>query len=165
MNVLVRKGRPEDAAAASILAARAKASVGYAPEWLALWRDVLTIRPEYLAEHLSFVAMHAGDLVGICVLETRGQLASLGHLWVAPEVQRQGIGRTLVRQALVQAARAGLKRVEVEAEPSAAEFYLRLGARSCGHRPAPMPGAPERLLPVLEFSLDEFSVQEVNSEP
>lgn len=162
-NLLVRSGRPEDAESASSLAARAKASVGYAPEWLALWRDALTIRPEYLAEHLSFVAMHGEDLVGICVLETRGQEASLGHLWVAPEVQRQGIGRTLVRQALAQAARAGLRRIEVEAEPSAMAFYLRLGARSCGHRPAPMPGAPERVMPVLEFSMSHYSIRQALS--
>ena len=158
MDVLVRRGRSEDAEAASILAARAKASVGYAPEWLALWRDALTIRPEHLGEHLSFVAMHGGDLVGICVLETQGQEGSLGHLWVAPEFQKRGIGRTLVRQSLAQAIRAGLTRVEVESDPSAMAFYQRLGARNCGHRPAPMPGAPERVLPLLEFSLHELSI-------
>lgn len=37
-------------------------------------------------------------------------------------------------------------------DPFAEAFYLRLGARRVGSVPAPMPGAPERLLPELEFT-------------
>lgn len=158
MGVGIRQGRPEDAEAASLLAVRAKASLGYPADWLTRWQDTLTIRPEYLDTHGSWMAERDGELVGICVLERRDQLGALQHVWVAPEFQRHGIGRALVREALAWAADAGFKRIEVVADPSAMPFYLRLGARRCGHQPAPMPGAPERALPRLEFLLDDSDV-------
>jgi ribosomal protein S18 acetylase RimI-like enzyme len=153
-DVTIRPGRPDDAAAASDLAFRAKSSAGYPQEWLALWRDALTIRPDELGTRPSFVAVRGRDIVGICVLETRGHDASLEHLWVAPGLQRHGIGRTLVERVLTLAASAGVRRVEVESDPFAKGFYLRLGARRLGERPAPMPGAPARVLPLLQFTLD-----------
>ncbi len=140
---------------ASALAIRAKASVGYPAAWLEEWRSPLTIRAEYLAATPSLVALSGDTLVGICVLEARGAEGSLEHLWVDPEFQRHGIGGALMQRALALAAEAGLRRVEVDSDPSALAFYQRLGARPCGTRPAPMPGAPERELPVLEFVLDE----------
>jgi predicted N-acetyltransferase YhbS len=151
MDVIIREGAPDDAQAASSLAFSAKASLGYSPDWLELWRDVLTIRPDYLAAQMSLVAVCEGKLVGVCVLEKEGDNGSLEHVWIAPTLQRQGIGRVLVERALDLASQAGIRRVVVESDPAAAAFYTRLGARACGRKPAPMPGAPERELPVFEF--------------
>jgi len=39
----------------------------------------------------------------------------------------------------------------VVTDPHAEPFYLRLGARRVGEIAAPMPGAPERKLPLLEL--------------
>jgi len=153
MDFAIRPGMPEDAPTLSALALRAKSSWGYPAGWIELWRDALTIRPEYLAGHRSLVAVRRDQIVGVCVIEVRGQDASLEHVWVAPELQKRGVGRALVQEALGVAARAGARRVEVESDPFAETFYLRLGARRHGERAAPMPGAPERVLPLLEFVL------------
>jgi ribosomal protein S18 acetylase RimI-like enzyme len=135
----------------SELAFRAKAQWGYPEEWLRLWRGDLTLTPEYLAAYPGFVALDCGRPVGCCVAEVRGREASLEHLWIAPECQRRGIGRMLVGAALDIAAAAGVSRVAVIADPFAEPFYLRLGAFRTGEVPAPMPGAPDRVLPRLEF--------------
>lgn len=151
---VVRPAVPADATAASALARRAKASQGYPPEWIEQWRDDLTMSRQYLQDHASFVAVSGNEIVGVCVLEARGDDASLEQLWVAPEYQQGGIGRALVERALEAARRAGVRHVEVESDPFAEAFYVRLGARRIGERPAPMPTAPERSLPVLEFMLE-----------
>ncbi len=39
----------------------------------------------------------------------------------------------------------------VASDPGAETFYTRLGARRVGTDPAPMPGAPDRILPVLQW--------------
>ena len=41
--------------------------------------------------------------------------------------------------------------IAVVSDPNAEEFYVKLGARRVGKVNAPMPGAPERTLPLLEF--------------
>lgn len=153
MEFIIRQAEPRDAEAATQLALRAKASWGYPPDWLEAWRDELVIRPEYLATHHALVAVVEGDVVGLCVLEARRAGAALEHMWIAPEYQRRGVGRTLVEHALRFAARSGVSRVEVLSDPFAESFYRNLGARVTGSRPAPMPGAPERALPQLEFVL------------
>jgi GNAT superfamily N-acetyltransferase len=152
-NIHFRPAASADAEAATALACRAKASWGYPPEWLALWREALTITPEYLAMHQGLVAVRGNDLVGICVLESRGEEASLEHVWIAPDHQGRGIGRTLVERALEVARDAGIAKVRVESDPFAEPFYLHLGAQRVGAVAAPAPGAPERILPLLEFTL------------
>lgn len=64
--------------------------------------------------------------------------------------QGRGAGRALFEHALEQARAAGPGTVRIEADPGAAGFYARMGARRTGHRPAPMDGAPARALPLFE---------------
>jgi ribosomal protein S18 acetylase RimI-like enzyme len=153
MEFLIRPARAEDAPRLSGLAFAAKASWGYPGEWLEQWRHDLTLTPEYLDTHRAWVAEWDGAILGVCVLALQGHHASIEHLWIAPDQQRQGIGRALVRVALEMAAQCDAQRVEVESDPFAEAFYAGLGARRIGALPAPMPGAPERSLPVLEFTI------------
>lgn len=150
---MIRPGVPSDAPALSEVAWRAKAGWGYAEEWLEEWREALTVSPEYLAAHRAWVAVGQAGVVAWCALERHGESALLDHLWVVPKHQGHGIGRRLVLRALNEAAQAGVRCVSVEAEPKAEGFYIRMGARRIGERGAPMPGAPERTLPLLEFAV------------
>ena len=109
--------------------------------------------PEYLSAHRAFVGLHEGRLVGVCVLDATAEGATLEHVWVAPEFHGRGIGRALVEHALVKARELGVRHVDVQSDPFAESFYLTLGARRIGSVPAPMPGAPERVLPLLEFTM------------
>ncbi len=151
MAVEIRLANASEAAALTALAHRAKAHWGYPAEWIAHWQADLTLTPAYLMAHHAFVAVHESRLVGVCVLQRISAGAALEHVWVAPEHQGKGIGRELVAHALARAAELGVSRVEVHSDPFAESFYLRLGARRVGSVPAPMPGAPERMLPRLEF--------------
>jgi GNAT superfamily N-acetyltransferase len=155
MDIQIRRASPGEAGVLSDLACRAKAHWGYPAEWLRQWSADLTITPEYVSAHSTFVAVNAGTPVGVCAIELRGGEASLEHVWIAPEFHGRGIGRSLVALALDTAAHAGAARVEVASDPFAEAFYVRLGARRVRDVPAPMPGAPGRALPVLEFVLDE----------
>ena len=155
MRFQIRAPRASEAKALSDLAQRAKAHWGYSAEWLQLWNGDLTISGDYLLAHRSFVAESAGKRVGLCVLEIRGEVAELGHVWVAPECHRQGVGTALVARALEAAAKAGVRSVEIVSDPFAEGFYVRLGAKKLRDQPAPMPGAPDRTLPVMEFRFME----------
>lgn len=151
MRFSVRRAVPDDAPQLSQLAQRAKAHWNYPPEWLAAWQPQLTIESRYLLAHRVLVAESAGRLLGMCALEDRGTCWSLEHVWVDPASMGQGVGRTLVQQALdiARAVRPG--RVVAEADPHAAGFYRRMGASEVGALPASMPGAPDRSLPVFAF--------------
>jgi len=151
MRFQIRAPRASDAKALSDLAQRAKAHWGYPAEWLQLWNGELTISGDYLLANRSFVAESGGKKVGLCVLEIQGKHAELGHVWVAPECHRRGIGTALVARALEAAAKAGVRSVTILSDPFAEGFYVRLGARKLREQAAPMPGMPERVMPVMEF--------------
>ena len=149
----IRDAHPSDAPELTKLAHRAKASWGYPPQWMAQWKPDLTMTPEYLSAHRAFVAVHERRLVGVCVLDTATDGATLEHMWVAPELHGRGIGRQLVAHALAKARELGFRHVDVQSDPFAESFYLTLGALRIGSVPAPMPGAPARVLPLLEFTM------------
>lgn len=153
--VVIRRAEPADAPALTALARAAKATWGYPVDWLERWTADLTITAAYIERHAVLVATSGGTPIAVTAVETGGggEEAILAHAWVNPAHQRQGVGRTLVLQALTEAARAGATSVRVLADPNAEAFYRSLGAVPAGATPAPMPGAPDRVLPNLEFRL------------
>jgi len=150
---LIRGAYPSDAERLTEIARSAKASWGYPAEWLAAWEDELSFTPEFIAESPVFVAENAAGVVGVVAFVVEGDRASLEHFWIDPAEQRQGIGRALFEGALKDAAEQGCRLVEVVSDPYALAFYERLGGRRVVDEPAAMPGAPERMLPVLHFRL------------
>jgi len=147
----IRRAIGDDTDALTDLAHRAKAHWNYPRSWMRKWDAQLTILPGYLEMHEVWVADRAGDIVGMCALEDRGDHWNLEHVWVEPSMHGQGIGRALVEHALHEAWGRRRSPVELLADPFAIGFYERLGARLAGRVPAPMPGAKDRTLPRYEF--------------
>jgi GNAT superfamily N-acetyltransferase len=145
MRIEIRRATPNDSQRATELARSAKAHWGYPAEWLALWHEDLHISEADISKHPTFVAMVDGEVVGVCQLQAGDVGALLEHVWVDPKAHGQGVGR-----ALVEHATSGTHGViAVVADPNAERFYIRLGAKRVGDVFAPMPGAPDRKLPLL----------------
>ena len=149
MRIEIRRATSSDSDRATALARRAKAHWGYPAEWLAVWDGELAITAADIDQHRTFVASldGEGEVIGICQLQEGERGAMLETVWVDPRHHGRGIGRALVEHALSEAQ--GL--IAVVSDPNAEEFYVKLGARRVGKVNAPMPGAPERTLPLLEF--------------
>ncbi|HYI13321.1 MAG TPA: GNAT family N-acetyltransferase [Thermoanaerobaculia bacterium] len=147
MRIEIRRATPHDSQRATELARRAKAHWGYPAEWLALWHDDLRISEHDITAYPTFVASVGGEVVGVCQLRAGDVGAILEHVWVDPKSHGQGVGRALVEHAT--SGTPGV--VAVVADPNAERFYIRLGAKRVGDVLAPMPGAPDRTLPLLEF--------------
>jgi GNAT superfamily N-acetyltransferase len=149
----IRRALPGDAARLTEIARAAKAHWGYPEAWLVTWAPVLRITPEYAEQQLVYVGSRDHEAVGFYALEPRGERWSLEHFWVDPHWHGQGVGRRMFAHALerVRAVRPGL--LVIEADPYAAGFYARMGARRTGTVPAPADGAPDRTLPVFELDV------------
>ena len=102
------------------------------------WTE-LAFREELLAPgRVYLVAEEDGQIVGyVGVMVAEGD-AHVMNVAVRPEWRRQGVGRTLVVEALRQAERLGGTRVTLEVRPSnkaALELYRTLGMTAVGERP------------------------------
>lgn len=154
-SLIVRAATPGEASTLSAIAQEAKALWGYDPAWLEAWRPELTLTETDVTRMLVRVAESGGEIAGFAAVDCQGGVWEIAHLWVRPRFGRQGAGRRLL-EAVVEAAReAGARMLRIEADPHAERFYLDLGAVRIGTRPASMPGAPARTLPVLELPVSE----------
>lgn len=135
----------------SALARAAKAHWGYPETWMLEWAGQFEITPNLLARDWTCVARDGNRALGFAVVDD--EQSELVHLWVLPEAQRRGIGRHLLAAAVDEARKRGLAALRIESDPNAAVFYESCGARRVGERTAPMPGMPERVLPIMVIDL------------
>jgi GNAT superfamily N-acetyltransferase len=150
----MRRGLPADSERLLQIARAAKAHWGYPEAWLVAWEPILRITPEYLLHRLVYVGALGDEMVGFYALEQRGEDHwSLEHFWVDPIWHGRGFGRHMYGHALdrVRAIQPGV--MVIEADPYAAGFYARMGARQRGMVPAPVHGDPDRALPVFEVEV------------
>lgn len=149
----IRPARPGEAEALSALAREAKAHWGYPAEWLAAWRDALTVSEAFVTGCAVFVAAGADDTpLGWVALAGEPDDLAIEHLWVRPAAMGRGVGRALVARAREAAAAQGVTRLRIEADPHAAPFYERIGARRVGAVRADVCGV-RRDLPLFELDV------------
>lgn len=147
MHIEIRRAVRSDSERATELARAAKAHWKYPSDWLASWQADLAITAEMIDRYPTYVACVDESVVGVCQLQEADGRAMLEHVWVDPEVHGKGVGRALVQHARQEAPGVMM----VVADPNALGFYLKLGARRVGDVAGPMPGAPDRTLPLLEL--------------
>ena len=153
MQLQIRRALSGDSERLTQIASAAKAHWGYPETWLAAWKPILRITPEYTERQLVYVGVLGPELVGFYVLDPRDDRWSLEHFWVDPRWHGRGVGRQLFGDAVdrVRTIRPGV--LVIEADPYAAAFYARMGARQTGTVPAPVEGDPDRTLPVFEVEV------------
>ena len=150
------RAKAEDASTLSTIAFAAKRHWRYPERWLEIWRDTLTVRPEFVVANETCVAVADGRIVGFYALCCEGERARLEHLWVLPDAMNQGVGRALFTHALERGKALGYRAMEIESDPNAEGFYQRLGARRIGMRIAELEGQ-RRELPVLVCELERVN--------
>jgi predicted N-acetyltransferase YhbS len=149
----IRPARVDEAEALSALCLRSKAHWGYDAQFLRLSAEALTLTPHFIAQGRVLVAEDGGALVGIVSTEPMEAPGTfdLVHLFVEPAAFGRGVGRVLFEAAAQAARREGGLRLSILADPNAAEFYHRMGARDMGD--APSDAIPGRRLPLLEYAI------------
>jgi GNAT superfamily N-acetyltransferase len=135
------------------LCLRSKAVWGYDDAFMAACRTELTLHPDDLRTTQLQVAERDATAVGLAQLKVSGGDAELMKLFVEPALLGSGIGRLLFAWATQRARSLGAVRMMIEADPGAAPFYERMGARYAGL--APSQSIPGRMLPLLQMELEQ----------
>jgi GNAT superfamily N-acetyltransferase len=147
------RAKPEDADALTEIAHAAKRHWGYSERWIQSWRDILTMRPEFIAGNKTYVARENDRAVGFYLLRTESDGLHLDHLWITPHAMGRGIGRALFEHALEQTRVLGHRTLKIEADPNAEGFYTRMGARRVGVAVTSIENE-QRELPLLLYDLE-----------
>jgi GNAT superfamily N-acetyltransferase len=156
LSMKIVRAQPEDAPRLTEIAFAAKRHWGYPERRIENWRDILTMRPEFIAANVAYAAIENGRAVGFYLLTMEADGIHLDHLCILPAAMRRGIGRSLFEHAIEQAKNSGFGTLKIEADPNAEGFYQRLGARRVGVNVTEIDGRP-RELPLLEYRISNPS--------
>jgi GNAT superfamily N-acetyltransferase len=147
-DLTVRGARLGEAAELTALCMRSKAHWGYDAAFMRLSREALDLSEADIASGRVLVAERGGLLFGMARVEPDGEL---GLMFVDPRAINRGVGRALFERAAALARRLGARHMAILADPNAAPFYERMGARRIGE--APSDAIPGRTLPLYEYDL------------
>lgn len=153
MDTQIRRAQPEESATLTQIAHAAKRHWGYPERWISLWKDVLTITPEFILNNEVYVAIISDEIAGFYALMLNGKKLVLEHMWVAPAHIGTGLGRKLFSHAAARAVSLHASIIEIDADPYAEGFYERMGAQRVGEISADIEGRT-RLLPRLVVAIE-----------
>ena len=142
---MIRQAKVEEAGLLTKIALEAKRYWGYPEHWIKHWEADLTITAEFIRDNHVYVAEGDGEVRGFYALCVDGDEAELEHMWVTPDSIGTGIGKELFLDAMERAAALEVRGVEISADPNAAGFYERMGAKQIGEVDSPIDGQPRKL--------------------
>ena len=142
---MIRRATPDEASTLTTIALEAKRYWGYPEHWIKHWESDLTISSDFIREHHVYVAEVEGEIRGFYALCVNGEKAELEHLWVTPASIGTGIGKELFLDAMEKAAALAVRDVEIAADPNAAGFYERMGAKQIGELDSPIDGQARKI--------------------
>jgi GNAT superfamily N-acetyltransferase len=148
----IRRAQASDAAELTKIAHEAKRHWGYPERWIELWRDDLTLTPDFIAGNEVYLAEDGGEALGCYGLVAGSPDWTLEHFWIRPAAMGKGLGRRLFEHARAVAADAGAGVLEIDSDPNAESFYLRMGAVRVGEVLSEVDGKP-RVRPLLHLRL------------
>ena len=114
--------------------------------------DELTVRPESDCEYYFVECDNA--IVGYYGLQkTLEHSYELEALFIEPDYMGKGLGRALMSHAVQTARQQKAKRITIQGDPNAGDFYLACGARRIGE--CESGSIAGRMLPLFEITLDD----------
>ncbi len=146
--IVIRPAQTSEAQFLTALCVRSKAHWGYDDAFMRLSRASLTVSDADIASGRTLVAADDDRIVGVARVEPDGEL---GMMFVDPPAMGRGAGGALFAAAIAVARRLGARSMPILADPNAAPFYERMGARFVSH--APSDAIPGRTLPLYEYDL------------
>jgi GNAT superfamily N-acetyltransferase len=152
VGVFVRNAKPGEGKNLTALCMRSKAHWGYDAAFMRKSAAALLVSEASIAAGRVLVATDdTGRTIGTVSIAEDDEGAELALMFVDPPAMGGGTGRTLFEAAVRLARRLGYRRMTILADPNAAPFYERMGARFL--RDAPSDAIPGRTLPFYEYDL------------
>ena len=154
MKFKVIKALPGDHQELTDISHRSKRYWNYPEEYMLLWREDLTVMPDYIAAHKVFKLIIKNKVIGFCSLEEKTDRIEIGHFWIIPEYIRKGIGSAFLKYLIKKEIPIKVK-VSVVADVKAEGFYQKHGFVKINEIPGKI---KDRRLPyMVNYNLGEES--------
>jgi N-acetylglutamate synthase-like GNAT family acetyltransferase len=128
-NPMIRRAKSHEADSINQLGIRSKAYWGCSPEHIKVLEQDLTISPQAIVTHPTYVLEVNNKVLGYYTLiPENAETVELAHLFVEPLHLLEGVGSQLLNHARDTALSLGFSRIVVQSDPNSERFYLVNGA-------------------------------------
>jgi GNAT superfamily N-acetyltransferase len=149
--ITVRSAKPFEADFLTELALRSKAHWGYDSQFIEDCRADLTIKAEDITSLPFYVLCEDENIRGFYSLAQWDEDVELVHLFIEPTFIGKGAGKRLFHHAVETAQQLGYKKIMIQSDPFAENFYQAMGAVRIGKISSSIREGRE--LPLMEFNL------------
>ncbi|MDX2493609.1 MAG: GNAT family N-acetyltransferase [Desulfuromusa sp.] len=147
---MIRPANKVDAEILTAVSFKSKGYWGYAEEYFAIWKDELTISPEYIENNIVFVCEQDGAVTGyysIIELQESIQVAGaqldkgfwLEHMFIVPENIGRGTGSELFSHLRKECIDQGINELKILVDPNSTGFYEKMGCKYRSDFPSTIP--------------------------
>ncbi|MBN1525365.1 MAG: GNAT family N-acetyltransferase [Spirochaetales bacterium] len=161
MDICIKSACAQDAPRLTEIAFAAKRHWLYPEEWMDVWKDELTITPEYINRHMVFTASYNDRIVGFYSVVKNTERHHIGlilidkgywleHIFIDPAFIGRGIGTRLIGHLRTECRFRNIDKVLAFVDPNAEGFYKKIGAR---FKRMSMSSIPGRNVPVYVLEL------------
>lgn len=140
MDIVIRKALCSEAKIVTEITFEAKMHWNYPEQWLAMWKEELTITPEYIRDNTVYVAEDNGQILGYYSIVTENGIYSLDNIFIKPKYIRCGVGTTLFNHLNDTLKRGGISFLQIVSDPHAKGFYEKMGAKYIGEKASSIEG-------------------------
>lgn len=133
------------------LTKRSKAHWGYSDEQIQIWSEQLTISGSYIENTSVYKLVIDTTITGYYSFYNKDVYTiKLDNLFILPEYICKGFGRILMNDFFLRLKSTDTKKVILDSEPNAEEFYIKLGFIKTGQN---LSSIKDRFLPVMELKI------------
>lgn len=147
MNIL--KAETDDSELLTTITKRSKAYWGFSEEILKEWEHLLSISKDYIEKNMVYKLVENENIIGYySYFSIDEKTIKLDNLFILPEFIGKGFGKTLMNDFLEKANRLGIKKITLDAEPNAENFYKNFGFETVRQLESSI---KDRYLPIMEL--------------
>jgi len=136
---------------------KSKAHWGYSDEQISAWSELLTISSEYVEKNYVFKLIENDKIIGYYSYYYDSDSILLDNLFILPEFIGKGFGKILMNDFLSRVKDSGQKRILLDSEPNAAQFYSKFGFIKIDEIKTSI---KDRFLPVMELHLSQIKTHQ-----
>ncbi|AFM40519.1 putative acetyltransferase [Desulfosporosinus acidiphilus SJ4] len=138
--IIIQRAESKNSPDLTLISFASKRYWNYPEEYFDVWKQELTITPDYIKNNLVYIAEVEGKITGyFSIVEVKGDFRAgkvlvrkgywLDHLFIRPEFIGEGIGTELISFAVNLCGQKSIGRLFIFSDPNAKGFYEKIGAR------------------------------------
>ena len=147
----IKKADISDADILSDLTIRSKSYWNYSEAQIRKWKSDLSITTEYISKRKVYNLIERNQILAYYAYFSLGkEQVKLDNMFIHPDFIGRGFGKLLMNDFMNRAKSTGFKKVILDADPNAKDFYKKLGFSVTGKKETSI---KNRFLPIMEKNI------------